>query len=415
MSLFCNDAEAGGSEVKQPEAENGTRPEARTGRSAIALTGRERSAIAGMAAVVLLLHVVGWGVLLVVVAPENLPAGSFGVFGVGLGVAAYTLGLRHAFDADHIAAIDNTTRKLAGDELAGAAPPRSRPSGAGHSMAGHRPMTVGFWFSLGHSSIVFGLCALLAAGIRSLSAQGGVVSGETEAGLHTFGTAVSGLFLYIIGVLNLLILLEVLRSARRLRSSQREDAGLEALPAPGGPMSRLFGRLTRLVTKPWQMYGVGLLFGLGFDTATEVSLLILAAGAAAAALPWYAILTLPVLFAAGMSLLDSLDGCLMAFAYRWALSRPVRRIYYNVVVTGLSVAVALGIGSVQLISLLVDSAGIRSGPLAVIGRLDLAAIGYTTVALFIFTWLVALGVWRFGHIEERWSVPVPQGGPEQRG
>ncbi|QNE16314.1 HoxN/HupN/NixA family nickel/cobalt transporter [Pseudarthrobacter sp. NBSH8] len=370
-----------------------------------------------MAAVVLLLHAVGWGVLLAVVAAENLPAGSAGVFGVGLGVAAYTLGLRHAFDADHIAAIDNTTRKLSGGGHPVKGHPGDRQSGNGEARngqgrPGHRPVTVGFWFSLGHSSVVFGLCALLAAGIRSLTDQGGVVTGETEAGLQIFGTAVSGVFLYLIGVLNLAILLEVLRSARRLRSSRDSGAGLEDQPAPGGLMTRLFGRLTGLITKPRQMYGVGLLFGLGFDTATEVSLLILAAGAAASALPWYAILTLPVLFAAGMSLLDSLDGCLMTFAYRWALSRPVRRIYYNVVVTGLSVAVALGVGSVQLISLLVYSAGIRSGPLAVIGGLDLAAVGYTTVALFVFTWLLALGVWRFGHIEERWSVPVPESGPE---
>jgi high-affinity nickel-transport protein len=379
------------------------------------MTGRERASIGGMAAVVLLLHAAGWGILLAVVAAENRSAGSSGVFGVGLGVAAYTLGLRHAFDADHIAAIDNTTRKLAGDGRLGHEQPGNPGNGqasSGKARAGHRPMTVGFWFSLGHSSVVFGLCAVLAAGIRSLSDQGGVVSGETEAGLQIFGTAVSGIFLYLIGVLNLVILLEVLRSARRLRSSQDNSAGLENQPAPGGLMTRLFGRLTGLITKPQQMYGVGLLFGLGFDTATEVSLLILAAGAAASALPWYAILTLPILFAAGMSLLDSLDGCLMTFAYRWALSRPVRRIYYNVVVTGLSVAVALGVGSVQLISLLVDSAGIRSGPLAVIGGFDLAAVGYTTVALFIFTWLLALGVWRFGHIEERWSVPVPESGPE---
>ncbi|MBT2533877.1 HoxN/HupN/NixA family nickel/cobalt transporter [Arthrobacter sp. ISL-48] len=349
-----------------------------------------------MASVVLLLHVAGWGVLLMVGAPENLPASSSGVFGVGLGVAAYTLGLRHAFDADHIAAIDNTTRKLSGD---------------GHE--GDRPMSVGFWFSLGHSSIVFGLCALLAAGIRSLSDQGAVVVGETQVSLQLFGTAVSGVFLYLIGVLNLAILVDVLRSARRPRACEDNGASLENQPATGGLLTRIFGRLTRLITRPWQMYGVGLLFGLGFDTATEVSLLILAAGAAASALPWYAILTLPVLFAAGMSLLDSLDGCFMTLAYRWALSKPVRRIYYNVVVTGLSVAVALGIGSVQLISLLVDSTGIRSGPLAVIGRLDLTAIGYTTVALFIFTWLVALGIWRFGHIEERWSVPVRDSGAQQ--
>ncbi|MET1087373.1 MAG: HoxN/HupN/NixA family nickel/cobalt transporter [Arthrobacter sp.] len=380
--------------MKQPEAENRTKPNAGTGQPAIGLARRERSSIAGMAAAVLLLHVVGWGVLFVVVAPESLPPGSSGVFGVGLGVAAYTLGLRHAFDADHIAAIDNTTRKLSGE--------------------GRRSMTVGFWFSLGHSSIVFGLCALLAAGIRSLSHQGGVVSSHTEAGLQIFGTAVSGLFLYIIGVLNLVILLEVLRTARRLRSNRDKDAGLEIQPTTGGLLTRIFGRSTRLITRPWQMYGVGALFGLGFDTATEVSLLILAGGVAASALPWYAILTLPILFAAGMSLLDSLDGCFMTFAYGWALSIPVRRIYYNVVVTGLSVAVALGIGSVQLISLLVDSAGIGSGPLAVIGGLDLVAVGYTTVALFVFTWLLALGVWRFGHIEERWSVPVHDSGGVQQ-
>lgn len=365
-------------------------PEARIRLSKTALTRRERASIGGMAAVVLVLHVLGWGVLLMVVAPGNLPAGASGVFGVGLGVAAYTLGLRHAFDADHIAAIDNTTRKLAAD--------------------GSRPVSVGFWFSLGHSSIVFGLCALLAAGIRSLSGQGPAVAGETQASLQLFGTAVSGFFLYLIGVLNLIILLDVLRSVRRLRVGQESAAEVEQQPAGGGLMTRIFGRLTRAISKPWQMYGVGLLFGLGFDTATEVSLLILAAGAAASALPWYAILTLPVLFAAGMSLLDSIDGCFMTFAYRWALSKPVRRIYYNVVVTGLSVAVALGIGSIQLISLLVDSTGIQTGPLAAIGALDLTAVGYTTVALFVFTWLLALGVWKFGHIEERWSLPAQERG-----
>ncbi len=177
----------------------------------------------------------------------------------------------------------------------------------------------------------------------------------------------------------------------------------------------MFGRATRLITRPWQVYGVGLLFGLGFDTATEVSLLILAGGAAASALPWYAILTLPVLFAAGMSLLDSLDGCLMNFAYGWALSRPVRRIYYNIVITALSVAVALGIGSIELISILVERAGISTGPLAAIGGIDLDSVGYTVVALFVFTWILALGVWRFGHIEERWAAPVRDADTSPRG
>jgi high-affinity nickel-transport protein len=352
----------------------------------LALSGREWASIGGMAVFVMLLHVVGWGVLGIVVAPENLPAASTGAFGMGLGVAAYTLGLRHAFDADHIAAIDNITRKLCAD--------------------GKRSMSVGFWFSLGHSSIVFGLCALLAAGIRSLADRTADGTAELHSFLGLVGTAVSGVFLLCIGVLNLVVLRGIIKSAFRLREGQHAGAGPEGQAAAPGFLYRVFGRASRFITRPWQVYGVGLLFGLGFDTATEVSLLILAAGAAASALPWYAILTLPVLFAAGMSLLDSLDGCLMNFAYGWALSRPVRRIYYNIVITALSVAVALGIGSIELISILVERAGISTGPLSAIGGVDLDSVGYTVVALFVCTWLLAIGVWRFGHIEERWSAPV---------
>ena len=368
--------------MKQPEA-------ARPGRirgATRALSGREWASIGGMAAFVAVLHVLGWGVLAGVVAPGNLPAASTGAFGVGLGVAAYTLGLRHAFDADHIAAIDNITRKLRAE--------------------GRRSMSVGFWFSLGHSSVVFGLCALLAAGIRGLADRTADGTADLHAFLGLVGTAVSGLFLVCIGILNLAVLRGIIKSVLRMRRDDAGAADLAGQSAAPGLLYRVFGRATRLITRPWQVYGVGLLFGLGFDTATEVSLLILAGGAAASALPWYAILTLPVLFAAGMSLLDSLDGCLMNFAYGWALSRPVRRVYYNIVITALSVAVALGIGSIELISILVERAGISSGPLAAIGGIDLDAVGYTVVALFVFTWILALGVWRFGHIEERWAAPV---------
>jgi high-affinity nickel-transport protein len=275
-------------------------------------------------------------------------------------------------------------------------------------------MSVGFWFSLGHSSVVFGMCALLAAGIRSLTDRSLAEATEIHSALGLIGATVSGLFLYCIGILNLGVLLGILKSVRRMR--QGEDGESEAQEVSGGGLLiRVFGRATRLITRSWQVYGVGLLFGLGFDTATEVSLLILAGGAAASALPWYAILTLPVLFAAGMSLLDSIDGCFMNFAYGWALSRPVRRIYYNIVITGLSVAVALGIGSIELISIFVEKAGISSGPLAAIGGLDLNSVGYTVVALFVSTWILALGVWRFGHIEERWASPVGNGDSGQRG
>jgi high-affinity nickel-transport protein len=351
-----------------------------------AFSGPEWASIAGMAAFVALLHAAGWGVLVIVVAPASLPAATTGAFGIGLGVAAYTLGLRHAFDADHIAAIDNITRKLCAD--------------------GKRSMSVGFWFSLGHSSVVLGLCALLAAGIRNLADRTAAGTAELHSFLGLVGAAVSGVFLVCIGILNLVVLRGILRSVFRLREGQGSGIAPDGVAAAPGLLYRVFGRAGRFVTRPWQVYSLGLLFGLGFDTATEVSLLILAAGAAASTLPWYAILTLPVLFAAGMSLLDSLDGCLMNVAYGWALSRPVRRVYYNIVITALSVAVALGIGSIELVSVLVDRAGISAGPLSAVGGLTLDSVGYTVAALFLFTWLLAVGVWRFGRIEERWSGPL---------
>ncbi len=368
--------------MKQPKV---TRPGRIRGARSV-LSGREWASVGGMVLFVAFLHILGWGVLAGVADPQNVPAGSTGVFGVGLGVAAYTLGLRHAFDADHIAAIDNITRKFRAE--------------------GKRSMSVGFWFSLGHSSIVFGLCALLAAGIRGLTDQAVDGASELHSVLGLVGTMVSGFFLVCIGVLNLVVLRGIIKSVLRMRESEEAGADLAGQAATPGLMYRVFGRITRFVTRPWHVYGVGLLFGLGFDTATEVSLLILAGGAAASTLPWYAIMTLPIIFAAGMSLLDSLDGCLMNFAYGWALSRPVRRIYYNIVITGLSVAVALGIGSIELISILVERAGISAGPLYAIGGIDLDSVGYTVVALFLGTWVLALGVWRFGHIEERWSAPV---------
>ncbi len=343
-----------------------------------------------MAGFVAFLHLVGWGVLAGIVEPEHLQTGPAAVFGLGLGITAYTLGLRHAFDADHIAAIDNTTRKLMND--------------------GKRPLSVGFWFSLGHSSIVFGLCLLLAMGVRALAAQMESDSSTLPAVLGLIGAGVSGIFLYIIGIINLVILLGIVKIFRGMRHGQLDEPALEEQLNKRGLMNRLFGSVNRLVTRPWQMYVVGLLFGLGFDTATEVSLLVLAGGAAAFSLPWYAILTLPVLFAAGMSLLDALDGCFMNFAYGWAFSNPVRKIYYNLVITGLSVAVALIIGSIELISILVDKTGIRTGPLAAIGGLDLNNVGYAIVAIFVLAWIIAVGIWKFGRIEEKWTTEMQRPG-----
>jgi high-affinity nickel-transport protein len=334
-----------------------------------------------------LLHVAGWGTLIWIIAPAHYHLGTQGVFGIGLGVTAYTLGMRHAFDADHIAAIDNTTRKLMADK--------------------QRPLSVGFWFSLGHSSVVFGLCVLLGFGMRALVGQVQSDNSRLQTITGLVGTLVSGVFLVLIGVINLVIMFGIVRVFRQMRGGEYDEDALEAKLNSRGFLNRILAGVTRLIRKPWHMYPTGLLFGLGFDTATEVSLLVLAGGAAVFSLPWYAILTLPVLFAAGMSLLDTADGCFMNFAYGWAFSNPVRKVYYNIIITGLSVAVALVIGVIELVGLLANRLHIESGPLATVGSLDLNLVGYAIVALFVLAWAVALGVWRFGRVEEKWSAGRP--------
>jgi nickel/cobalt transporter (NiCoT) family protein len=347
------------------------------------LDSGQRRALLAMGAVVAVLHAIGFGILILLVAPHHYSLGSSGVFTVGIGVTAYTLGMRHAFDADHIAAIDNTTRKLMSE--------------------GKRPLSVGFWFSLGHSTIVFGLTFLLAIGIRSLA---GPVASDGSS-LHQvtglFGTIVSGSFLYAIAALNIVILFGILRVFRRLRTGEYDEQALEAELASRGLMNRFLGGMTKTVSKPRQIYPVGVLFGLGFDTATEVALLVIAGGAAGAGLPWYAILCLPVLFAAGMSLLDTIDGSFMNFAYGWAFARPVRKVFYNLTVTGLSILVAFVIGTIELGGLLASELGL-SGPFwSWFEEIDLNMLGFLIVGLFVATWVIALTVWRIGRIEERWS------------
>jgi high-affinity nickel-transport protein len=271
---------------------------------------------------------------------------------------------------------------------------------------GKRPLSVGFWFSLGHSSVVFGLVVLLALGVRALAGQLASDSSALQQTTGLIGTAVSGTFLFLIGILNLVVLVGILKVFRQMRQGHFDEAALEDHLNNRGFMNRVLGGATKAVTKSWHMYPVGLLFGLGFDTATEVGLLVLAGGAAAFALPWYAVLTLPVLFAAGMSLLDSIDGCFMNFAYGWAFSEPVRKVFYNITVTALSVAVALIIGTVELLSIAVDRFSITHGPLVAVGSVDLNQVGYLVVALFVVTWAVALLVWRFGRVEEKWLARV---------
>jgi high-affinity nickel-transport protein len=349
-----------------------------------------------MAAFIALLHVVGFGVLFWLVVPAHFDlGGTTGVFGVGIGILAYTLGMRHAFDADHIAAVDNTTRKLMADDQG----------------RGPKPLSVGFWFSLGHSTIVFGLAVLLSVGVKALAGQ--VEDGGSQ--LHSItgivGASVSGVFLWILGILNLVVLAGIIGVFRRMRNGDFSETELEEHLNKRGFMNRFLGGLTRSVRKAWHIYPVGVLFGLGFDTATEIALLVLAGGAAAFSLPFWAILVMPVLFAAGMCLLDTVDGVFMNLAYGWAFARPVRKVFYNITITALSVAVALVIGTIELVGVITDQAGIDSGPLAAIADIPLDYAGYGIVALFVVAWLVAMAVWRFGRIEDRWSAHLVEPEP----
>jgi nickel/cobalt transporter (NiCoT) family protein len=339
---------------------------------------------------IVLLHVVGFGVLLGFVAPQRFPLGGDNpVFTAGVGILAYTFGMRHAFDADHIAAVDNATRKLMSD----------------NTMAGgdRKPLSVGFWFSLGHSTIVFMLAFLLSAGVKALAGQVADDASELHSITGVIGASVSGVFLWVLGILNLVVLFGIIKVFRNLRQGRYDETALEDQLNKRGFMNRFLGGLTRSVRKPWHIYPIGVLFGLGFDTATEVGLLVIAGGAAAFNLPFYAILVLPILFAAGMCLLDTADGVFMNAAYGWAFAKPVRKIFYNITITSISVAVALIIGTIELISVLAEKANIDSGPIAAIAAIPLDFAGYGIVALFVLAWLVALVVWRFGRIEERWS------------
>ena len=356
------------------------------------LDHRDRRKLVVMGSAIMVLHLVGFGVLFGLVVPRHLNlGGSHPVFTVGVGLLAYTFGLRHAFDADHIAAVDNTTRKLLASRITD---PRTQ-----------RPLSVGFWFSLGHSTIVFALAFLLSVGVKALAGQVEDGGSRLHAVTGVVGATVSGAFLWALGLMNLLALVGIGRMIRALRAGRFDEAELERRLDQRGVINRLLGGLTKSIRQPWHIYPIGVLFGLGFDTASEVGLLVLAGGAAAFALPFYSILVLPVLFAAGMCLMDTADGVLMTAAYGWALSQPARKLFYNLTTTGISVAVALIIGSIELSSVIADQAGISHGPIAAIAAVPLDWAGYGIVALFAAAWLGAVMVWRFGRIEQRWTVP----------
>jgi high-affinity nickel-transport protein len=332
-----------------------------------------------MFASILLLHVLGFGVFFAFVVP-----GHYKGLGIGVSVLAYTLGLRHAFDADHISAIDNTTRKLMND--------------------GKRPLSVGYFFSLGHSSIVVAIGAGIVIAEKAVyTAVSHGNSGLEQFG-GVFGTLVSASFLYLIAILNLVILAGILKVFRAMRNGEYDEEELERQLQNRGFMYRFFGRWMKSITKEWQMYPVGVVFGLGFDTATEVTLLATTALLASRALPWYSIMCLPILFTAGMALMDTADGCFMNAAYGWAFLNPVRKVFYNLAITSLSVAICFFIGTIEVLGLLPVELHLKGRFWTDMSGFNINAAGFVIVGMFVLTWAGALLVWRYGHVEEKWSM-----------
>src|ERR1700694_5215196 len=339
----------------------------------------ERKRLAGFFGGVGILRLAGWGLLLVAAAGQPTI--------LALGGLAYTFGLRHAFDADHISAIDNTTRKLLQD--------------------GRKPIGVGFFFSLGHSTVVFLVAVALGLAVKWI--VDGVVGngGQLRSIGGEVSTIVSGGFLVLIGLLNLLVLIDIIRVYRRLQAGGYDDSSLELDLTAGGGMSRVFGRLFRVIRHSWEMYPIGFLFGLGFDTASEVAILAISAGAAAKGVPFLAIIALPLIFAAGMSLMDTADGAFMAKAYSWAFTSPIRKVFYNLTMTSLSVFVALFVGVVELLQVLIQKFELTGGVFGAIAGFDLVGrAGYFIVAAFVVAWAAALLIYKVRRIDERWSERV---------
>jgi len=340
-------------------------------RRHLSFTSSEWRILAGIYGFIALLHIAGWGLFLYYSA--RYPAL------IGLGFAAYMFGLRHAFDADHIAAIDDTVRYMVQKE--------------------RKPLGVGFFFSLGHSTIVLALAigitfaaAAVKADLPAMRNIGGII-----------GAGISGTFLWIIGIINLLVLLDILKVWGKAKSGNHSHQHLEELLAKRGLINRLFGgRLQKMISHSWQMYPVGFLFGLGFDTASEIGFLAMTA-AASTALPAAAVLSLQILFAAGMSLMDTTDGVLMCKAYNWAFINPLRKIFYNITTTSLAIGVALIVGTIEIIQVLISTLNLKGPIFHYIGGLDFGAFGYVIVGLFILAWGMSYTIWKLGRVEQRYA------------
>lgn len=297
---------------------------------------------------------------------------------MGTALLAWSLGLRHAVDADHIAAIDNVTRKLMQD--------------------GQRPLTVGFWFAIGHSAIVLIAAVTIAVAASALSQ----VEAVGEIG-GVIATAISATFLFAIAGMNLVILRSVWRTFRHVRAGgSYAEEDLDMLLGNRGLLSRIFRPLFRLVTRSWHMAPLGFLFGLGFDTATEVAILGLSAGQAANGLSLATVLIFPLLFAAGMALVDTADGALMMGAYQWAFVKPIRKLYYNITITLVSVIVAIVIGGIETAALLGEKLGLSGGIWSLAADLGahFNSLGFAIIGLFVFCWLASWAIYRWKRFDE---------------
>jgi nickel/cobalt transporter (NiCoT) family protein len=292
---------------------------------------------------------------------------------LGTAFLAYSFGLRHAFDADHIAAIDNVTRKL--------------------MQEGKRPVTVGFFFSLGHSTVVVALAVAIA--LTAAALQGHFDALKEVGGL--IGTSVSALFLFAIAGANVVVLVQVYRAFKFVTKGHGlAEEDIDQILAKRGFLGRLFRPLFRLIERSWHMYPLGFLFGLGFDTATEVGLLGISAAQAAQGLSIWSILVFPALFTAGMSLMDTTDSTLMVGAYGWAFVRPLRKLYYNMTITFVSVVAALVVGGIEALGLIGDQLALEGSFWRFIGALNdnFGALGYAIVGFFVASWIVSFAIYK---------------------
>jgi nickel/cobalt transporter (NiCoT) family protein len=366
-----------------------------------ALKVREWGRLAAMFGFILAVNVTGWAIFVLYVMPHHFDyrgeGGSRGL-GVGIGVAitAWFLGFRHAFDADHISCIDNTTRKLMAD--------------------GERPLGSGFFFSFGHSTVIVAVGVGITIAARAVFGAMVDPSSAYETAGGTIGTLLSAGFLYLIALLNLIVLAGIFKVFREMRGGVYDEQQLEAQLQARGLMYRFFGRFMKSINHTWQLYFVGLVFGIGFDTATEVVLLAATAYAAIQGLPYFAVLALPFLFSGGMMLFDTLDGAFMNFAYGWAFARPVRKVYYNLVITALSIGAAFIIGTIEILGILTTEMHLRGAFWDTVANFNTNVAGFCIAALFVLVWAAALIYWRFGKVEARWSsnVATDQASPTSR-